>query len=58
MARPNQTQRALDSAREEQAYWGQVAALDARQAIRPLERRRLHRLAAFIALTPICRREA
>jgi hypothetical protein len=52
----NPTQQLLDRASAERAYHAEVDVLDVRQRVRPLERRRLHRLAAFIALTPICRR--
>lgn len=56
MTRPNATQDLLETAAATRAYNGSMLALAAREGIRPLERRRLQRLAAFIALTPICRR--
>lgn len=55
--RTNPTQLTLDRANAETAYEAHVAAIRVREGVRPLERRRLHRVAALIGLTPLCRRD-
>ena len=54
--RPNAIQDLLDAATADRAHEAAVCAIAAREAVRPLERRRMHRVAALVALTPICRR--
>lgn len=54
--RSNPTQLALELASGGRAYQAELVAIRQRESIIPLERRRRHRLAALIALTPIDRR--
>ncbi len=54
--RLNPLQLALDAAGDLRAYEGLLNVVVTREAVVPLERRRLTRLAALVALTPICRR--
>ena len=48
----NQTQAVLDMAQAVRDYAAELVAIRNREAVRPLERRRLHKLAALVALTP------
>lgn len=50
--KPNRTQAALDMAQAVRAFAADMIAIRERESIRPLERRRQHRLAALVALTP------
>lgn len=54
--RRNPTQDLLETAAAVRAYNGAMLAIAAWEGVRPLERRRLHRLAALVALTPCDRR--
>lgn len=54
--RLNPTQASLDAAGAERAYEAALALISTREAVIPIERRRQTRLAALIAMTPICRR--
>ncbi len=52
MIRQPSLQATLDMAAAVRAYAAELVAIRQREAIRPLERRRLHKLAALVALTP------
>lgn len=54
--RHNATQLVLELAAGQRVHDRLMAVVETREAIRPLERRRLHRLARLVALSPICRR--
>lgn len=54
----NMTQQLLDTAHAERAYLTDMEAIRVREAIRPLERRRQHALAALVVAHGLCRRAA
>lgn len=56
ISRHNFTQDALEAAGECRAYEVLLSVVETREAIVPLERRRLHRLARLVSHTPCCRR--
>lgn len=54
----NATQALLDQAHAERTYQDDLQAIRVREAIRPLERRRLHVLALMVKAQGNCRRRA
>ena len=56
LTRSNPTQAALEASAADRGWEAQLSLIATREAVRPLERRRQTRLAALVALTPICRR--